>query len=89
MCVQCEIKRESCCLATPALLDRGNVVERAEAPMVGMDGVITVVGENKLFLEKPSSLLLENYFCSLAFENILKIGAGTTMSKKYHILLLS
>ena len=44
MCVQCEIKRESCCLATPALLDRGNVVESVEAPMVGMDGVITMVG---------------------------------------------
>ena len=88
MCVQCEIKRESCCLATPVLLDRGNVVEGVEAPMVGMDGVITVVGENKLFLEKPSSLLLKNYFCSLALENILK-KAGTTMSKKYHNLLLS
>ena len=74
MCVQCKIKRESCCLATPALLDRGNVVESVEAPMVGMDGVITVVRENKLFLEKPLRKSDLWTFCRFGydFENIFK-----------------
>ena len=59
--------------------------------MVGMDGVTTVVGENKLFLEKPFQKSNLWIFCRFGydFENIFKYVEGTNKSQKYHNMLLS